>query len=617
VFPFLPNGKIDAGDEARLKRRTRLMASTVSTKAVEEARVEFASEALPEPLQRHLGVGSIAGRPKVPRAMKVFLLHRDRDFQVKPELHDAVFAAMHSSNPFAVDYVKRNLERERAQNARFFKRKPTNDETLTQDLELTTLWRAMADGDDFLFEAAKRVTLSSLTDPDTIRYRQQILADCLQHPEIIRQLYAFALEALESERKVGSLWSGAQPAWVLHRSVQVLQLHLDVLKRLRQLADEQSTNFHSEGFRRFYTMLREELSNSYLETVEQHLQKLQFGHGLLQSAQLGKGHKARHYTVHDQPPPPPSTWRQRFVRKQTDTDPAYSFELHPLDVAGFRALDEIRSKGLNEVANVVAQSADHIKSFFAMLHVELAFYLGCVNLHTHLLEHGESTCFPDPRPPGQDAFTAEGLYDVCLALHLDTQVVGNDVRADGKRLVVITGANQGGKSTLLRSVGLAQLMMQAGMFVGARAYSADIRKGIFTHYKREEDAAMEGGKLDEELGRMSTIAEEITFGAILLCNESFASTNEREGSEIARQVVRAFLAKHIRLFLVTHMYDLAHGLFAQPPAPALFLRAERRADGTRTFKLTEGKPLPTSYGEDSYRRIFKAGREAEPASFAQ
>jgi hypothetical protein len=51
VFPFLPAGKIDAGDEARLKRRTRLMASTVPTKAVEDARVEFASENLPDRLQ--------------------------------------------------------------------------------------------------------------------------------------------------------------------------------------------------------------------------------------------------------------------------------------------------------------------------------------------------------------------------------------------------------------------------------------------------------------------------------------------------------------------------------------------------------------------------------------
>jgi DNA mismatch repair ATPase MutS len=196
---------------------------------------------------------------------------------------------------------------------------------------------------------------------------------------------------------------------------------------------------------------------------------------------------------------------------------------------------------------------------------------------------------------------------VCLTLHLDDRAVGNTVDADGKQLLMITGANQGGKSTFLRSVGVAHLMMQSGMFVGARSFRAGVRTGVFTHYKREEDATMRSGKLDEELRRMSDIADEIGPDALLLCNESFASTNEREGSEIARQVVRAMLDRGIRVVFVTHMYDLAHGFHAQHLGTAMFLRAERHPDGRRTFKLVAGEPLPTSYGEDSYRRIFGAG----------
>jgi DNA mismatch repair ATPase MutS len=118
---------------------------------------------------------------------------------------------------------------------------------------------------------------------------------------------------------------------------------------------------------------------------------------------------------------------------------------------------------------------------------------------------------------------------------------------------------------------------------------------------------MEGGKLDEELGRMSEIADQITRHSILLCNESFASTNEREGSEIARQAVTAMLHKQIKVFFVTHMYDLAHSFHGQQLGNALFLRAERQLDGRRTFKLVEREPLPTSYGKDSYQRIFGIG----------
>ncbi|MGW4824839.1 hypothetical protein ACWEP4_39480 [Streptomyces sp. NPDC004227] len=50
----------------------------------------------------------------------------------------------------------------------------------------------------------------------------------------------------------------------------------------------------------------------------------------------------------------------------------------------------------------------------------------------------------------------------------------------------------------LRSAGLAQLMMQAGMFVPADSFAADVRTRLFTHFRREEDAEMESGKLDEE-----------------------------------------------------------------------------------------------------------------------
>ena len=59
--------------------------------------------------------------------------------------------------------------------------------------------------------------------------------------------------------------------------------------------------------------------------------------------------------------------------------------------------------------------------------------------------------------------------------------------ADDKGLFMITGANTGGKSTFLRSVGLAHLMMQAGMFVPAESFSSEVCDGVFTHYKREED----------------------------------------------------------------------------------------------------------------------------------
>src|SRR4029453_16728083 len=99
--------------------------------------------------------------------------------------------------------------------------------------------------------------------------------------------------------------------------------------------------------------------------------------------------------------------------------------------------------------------------------------------------------------------------------------------------LVVTGANGGGKFTFLRSVGLAQLMMQCGMFVPANVFRAGIRTGVFSHFRREEDAVIDSGKLDQELRRMSGVVDVLQPRGLLLCNEPFASTNDPEGSEIA------------------------------------------------------------------------------------
>ena len=496
--------------------------------------------------------------------MKAFLMFRDRDFDLECRL-------------------------------------PWNEQSLTQDLELETLFHAMALGDKFLFDVAKKAVLSGLdNDLSTILYRQDILRDCLKNPSIVRDMYGIAVSAIEGERKHYWGFSSRYPSSILHGAVDVLQVFVDVLKRLRSVADEHADKFGSEGFTTLFAMLKKELSDEYFATIQDHLRELKFRDGVLISAELGKGNKGTNYVLR-KPHDKKQSWMKRVFGQKR---PVYSFTLAPRDEAGARALSELRDRGINLVANALAQSTDHILSFFTMLRTELAFYVGCLNLHEQLVQLGEPISFPVPLAPCERKHAFQGLYDVCLALTLKQKIVGNDVNAGEKDLVIITGANQGGKSTFLRSIGLSQLMMQCGMFVPAESFSSNICDGLFTHYKREEDATMKSGKLDEELSRMSDIVDNITANSVVLFNESFAATNEREGSEIARQVVSALLEKRLKVFFVTHLYEFAHGFCDKEMGRAVFLRAERQDDGVRTFKLIEGEPLETSYGEDLYRRIF-------------
>ena len=498
--------------------------------------------------------------------MKVFLMYPDRDFEPTPK-----------------------------------KQKVLPHETaLTQDLELNTLFNAMALEDEFLFEAARQAVLSSLSDPELIRYRQDILKDCLKHPDVVREIYRIPIESIENKHRH---WMGIftrYPSGVLSSAVDLLEMFVDLLKKLKQIADEHAAEFESEGFRRFFAMIQQELGEEYFAIVRDHLKQLKFRGGVLLSAELGKANEGANYILHKSNHNDRNWIKRIFARKS----PIYSFDLHPRDEAGARALGDLRDRGVNLVANAAAQSADHIDSFLNALRLELAFYMGCLNLHEQLSQLGEPIAIPEPALASERRHSFTGLYDVSLALTMKQSVVGNDLNAENKDLVMITGANQGGKSTFLRSIGLAQLMMQCGMFVPAESFSANVCHGLFTHYKREEDTSMKSGKFDEELSRMSAIVDRIAPDDMILFNESFAATNDREGSEIARQIVGALLERRIKVFFVTHLYELAHGFYDKKMANAGFLRAERRADGSRSFKLVEAEPLQTSYGVDLYNRIF-------------
>lgn len=531
--------------------------------------------------------------------MKAFLMYRDRDFDPTQLLsrRDKELRYRNADQPAL------NLQQ----------LLPWNEEAQRQDLGLDILFNAMAAGDNFIFEVAKVAVLSSVTDLGMIHYRQDILSDGLKNAEIVREIYQLAIEAIEEARKGYWISFGNYPAGTLHSAVEVLQMFVGKLRHLRSIADRHAAKFNSEGFSRLFAMVRDELGDAYFARIEAHLVNLKFRSGVLISARLRKDNKGDNYVLrrsHEDK-------RGWVTRLLAEKPPSYTFQLHPRDEAGARALGVLNDRGVNLVANALAQSTDHILSFFQMLRTELAFYVGCLTLCTQLREMGEPICFPVLAPVGERRLSFSGLYDVSLALSMGRKVIGNDIDADHKDLVVITGANTGGKSTFLRSVGLAHLMMQAGMFVPAETFTSEICDGILTHYKREEDVAMESGKWDEELSRMSEIVDHLKPNAIILFNESFGSTNEMEGSEIAKQIVSSLLNKRVKVLFVTHLYHFARGICDQKMQNAAFLRADRLSDGTRPFKLREAEPLQTSYGEDLYRTIFagdEKGEDREPAT---
>jgi hypothetical protein len=118
---------------------------------------------------------------------------------------------------------------------------------------------------------------------------------------------------------------------------------------------------------RFFKMASAELSDAYFQEIETHLHQLRFRGGTLISATLGEGNRATGLLL-----------RRPRARRLRDRLPAlgrsdWTFEISVRDDAGLRVLGDLQARGINTVANALAQSAEHVRSFFTTLKAELAF----------------------------------------------------------------------------------------------------------------------------------------------------------------------------------------------------------------------------------------------------
>lgn len=476
----------------------------------------------------------------------------------------------------------------------------SNKSDLVQDMEAQTLFAAMAGGDEFLLKVASSAILSGwANDRQIVLWRQAILRDCLAHEDVIRALYAITLEPVQIRKSMFLISGGRHPSLMLSDGRRTLEALHGVLKKLYNFAVQEKDKFQSEGLRTLCEMLADQLAPDYLADMKRHLATLHFDNGLLFSARLGNGNTGKDFVPRFFVPER-WAWLKGWLG---DTPAHYRFTLDPRDESGARELSELRDEVLKNIAVSTLQASRHVEDFFNMLRTELAFYVGCLNLRKNLEEKHCPVCMPViAETPCTLRF--EDLRDPSLSLTLDKPAVGNDLEAQNIPLIMITGANQGGKSTFLRSLGLSRLMLMAGMFVTAKSYEADLRDGVYTHYRRREDRDLNSGKFDEELHRMNEIVEQLGRRPFLLFNESFAATNEREGSEVARQIILALTQAGGHVIFVTHMYALAEDFKNQDEIKTYFLRADRDTSGQRSFKILPGDAQTTSFGHDLYSQIF-------------
>ena len=223
---------------------------------------------------------------------------------------------------------------------------------------------------------------------------------------------------------------------------------------------------------------------------------------------------------------------------------------------------------------------------------ELAWYLSWIDYTQRLERAGLPLCFPTLHLE-QGHIDAREAYDMALAWQcLDAQkpVVCNDMALQGdERMLVVTGPNHGGKTTLARTFGQLHHIASLGLTVAARSASLLLPDQMFTHFERVEDISNQRGKLQDDLVRMHRILAAATPHSLVLMNEIFSSTTLDDALWLARRVMARLAAIGAACVFVTFLDELstfdAHTVSmvgtvdAQDPTLRTFKVVRRAADG--------------------------------------
>ncbi len=196
----------------------------------------------------------------------------------------------------------------------------------------------------------------------------------------------------------------------------------------------------------------------------------------------------------------------------------------------------------------------------AQFHFEVQFFLKYWEFMQALASHGLAFCYPEIATDGADIYVYNG-FDMALADKLSQAgrtPIGNDfVLRDLEQMAVVTGPNQGGKSTFARMVGQVHHIARLGLPVPGRRARLPVCDHIFTHFESGEPSPHVDGKLADDLRRIRAILDDTTSQSLVILNEIFSSTTLKDAKFLGEQILARIAAKGARAVVVTFIEEWA------------------------------------------------------------
>lgn len=435
-----------------------------------------------------------------------------------------------------------------------------------------------------------------LTTADEVRFRQEIFRD-LRGGHLAPMIEAFA----EGMRKMRRVLNGIkdlrshrqQQAWLLDAAsfyCQTLDTLTDGLsaaglesRGLRAVREYLCAYAGSEG----YQALRSDAAK-----VKNALHGVRYGLRIDGNRIIVSHHHADDV---DYSPQVLLTF-ERFRQRRDGTDPAptrpASTYMNHIDA---RVLDGVARLHPSEFAALDRFCETHrsfVDDTVASFDREIQFYVAVSEFLDRLTAAGLPVCYPDVSEHDK-AVEARDVCDIALAdklLREERPVVLNDlVLTEDERIVVVTGPNQGGKTTFARMFGQLHHLAALGCPTPGTRVRVGLFDRIFSHFERTEDLRTLSGKLEDELVRIRHILDDATSHSIVIMNESLTSTSLRDARLLGTAILQQFLARDLRAVYVTFVDELSRlgpavvsivGTVApDEPSRRTYKLARRPADG--------------------------------------